>query len=517
MGWTLDQFVRRNALRYPHKPGFVMGDSVRTWQEVDQRVDRVANALRAAGQGSQNRVAILLRNCLEYPEVLFGASRAGLIALPLSYRLTVPELREIVATAEPGVIVAAEEDAHKAAELMSLVPSLQQVWVVGGDEAGARAGGESCYEAVLAAASADPAVSPAREDDPFAIFYTSGTTGNPKGAMVTHLNLEANGYNQGLIDHSRSADVNLVGTPLYHMGAVRMMITYLMLGCTQVINHRFDPALWLETVQRRAVTVAVLVSTMINSIVNHPGLAAYDLSSLRTIFYGGGPTPPAVLKRAMQTLRCGFTQSYGMTETLEATFLLPGDHVLDGTPQQTKRLASAGREAVGADIRIIDDQGFELASGQVGEILIRSRSVIPGYWKSPEATAQAIKDGWFYTGDLGYLDEDRYLFIVDRKKDVVLSGGVNIFTKEIEAVLYTHPSVMEAAVVGLPDDHWGEVVTACVVLRPGTAATEQDLVSHCLLSLASYKKPRRVYFLEDLPKSPSGKVLKRELRTHLTA
>ena len=206
-----------------------------------------------------------------------------------------------------------------------------------------------------------------------------------------------------------------------------------------------------------------------------------------------------------------------MTETLEATFLLPEDHVLDGTPQQTKRLASAGREAVGADVRIVDDRGSELASGEVGEILIRSRSVIPGYWRAPEVTAQTIKDGWFYTGDLGYLDEDRYLYIVDRKKDVVLSGGVNTSTKEIEAVLYTHPSVMGAAVIGLPDDHWGEVVTACVVLRPGIPATEQDLVSHCLLSLASYKKPRRVYFLEDLPKNPSGKILKRELRTRLTA
>jgi long-chain acyl-CoA synthetase len=298
---------------------------------------------------------------------------------------------------------------------------------------------------------------------------------------------------------------------------VRMMVTYLMLGCTQVINPRFDAELWLRTVQQQQVTVAVLVPTMINSIINHPSLHTFDLTSLRTIFYGGGPTPPAVLRKALQTLLCGFTQSYGMTETLEATFLLPEDHILDGTADQTRRLASAGREAVGADVRIVDDGGTDLGTDHVGEILIRSRSVIRGYWNAPEATAEAIKHGWFYTGDLGYLDEDRYLFVVDRKKDVVMSGGVNIYTKEIETVIYTHPAVMEAAVLGLPDDHWGEVVTACVVLRPGAALTAEELVHHCQERLASYKKPRRVVFLSELPKSPSGKILKREIKQLLIA
>ena len=351
--------------------------------------------------------------------------------------------------------------------------------------------------------------------DTFAVFFTSGTTGLPKGAMVSHLNLEANGYNQCIADGSRPEDVNLVATPLYHMGAVFMAVTYMMLGCTQVILPQFAPIAWLAALERHRATVSLLISTMINAVLNEPRLADFDRSSLRLIFYGGGPMPRAVLERAIATFRCGFTQGYGLTETLEATFLVAADHVADGTEAQRRRLASAGREAVGAEVRIVNEAGKDLRPGEVGEVLIRSRSVIAGYWRQPEETAQAIRDGWFYTGDLGYLDEDRYLFIVDRKKDMVISGGVNIYTKEIESVLYTHPAVREAAVLGLPDDRWGESVTAAVSLRPGAEVSAAELIAHCGAELAGFKKPKRVVFLPELPKNPSGKILKREIRRTL--
>lgn len=225
--------------------------------------------------------------------------------------------------------------------------------------------------------------------------------------------------------------------------------------------------------------------------------------------------PPQVLQHAMQSLPCGFTQGYGLTETLEATFLVASDHVLDGDEHQQRRLASAGREAVGAEVRIVTSEGREAAPFQVGEVLVRSESVISGYWRMPDETAKAIRDGWFYTGDLGYLDEDRYLFVVDRIKDMVVTGGMNVYTKEVEAVLFEHPAVLEASVVGLPDQEWGEIVAAAVVLRPGCTVSAEALLEHCRKSLAGFKKPRVVHFLDELPRNPSGKILKRELRRRL--
>ncbi len=324
-----------------------------------------------------------------------------------------------------------------------------------------------------------------------------------------------NGYNQAIADRSASGDINLLATPIYHMGAVFMAVTYMMLGCTQHILRKFDPGAWLALLEQSRASVALLVPTMINAVVNAPGLRDHDLSSLRLVFYGGGPMPVSVLERAIERLGCGFTQGYGLTETLEATFLVSEDHVINGSETQTRRLASAGREAVGAEVRIVDDASADLGAGETGEILIKSESVIAGYWNNPEETAHAIRDGWFHTGDLGYLDEDRYLFVVDRKKDMVISGGMNVYSKEIESVLYRHPAVLEAAVIGLPDEKWGEIVTAVIALKPGQEANEQELVDLCRTSLAGYKKPRKVFFLDELPKNPSGKILKRVLRENL--
>lgn len=510
---TLDQIARRNALRFPDKPALIMGERSITWQELDRRVDRIASALLARGLKRGDMVAVLLANCPEFVELYFGIARAGMVATPVNYRLTANELTQILSHAQPSLFVVGAAFVERARELEATLPGLKKRWLIG---SGTLSGAED-YEQVLAQAAGAAVVSSAAENDTFAIFFTSGTTGLPKGAMVSHLNLEANGYNQFVADGSLREDVNLVGTPLYHMGAVFMAVTYMMLGCTQVILEYFDPAAWLAALQKRKASVALLVPTMINAVLNHPQLADYDLSSLRLIFYGGGPMPPAVLRRALERMRCGFTQGYGLTETLEATFLVTADHVLDGTPQQEKRLASAGREAVGAEVRIVDADGKDLGPNEVGEILVRSRSVISGYWNMPEETAATIRNGWFHTGDLGYLDEERYLFLVDRLKDMVVSGGVNIYTKEVEAALYNHPAVLEAAVIGLPDEEWGEAVVATVVLRPGMQASAEQLIEHCRDSLASYKKPRRVFFLAELPKNPSGKILKRELRKSLAS
>ena len=244
--------------------------------------------------------------------------------------------------------------------------------------------------------------------------------------------------------------MNLTATPLYHMGALFMATTYTALGCTNPILERFEPEDALAAIERERATTCLLVPTMLNALLNAPSFGDHDLSSLRLVFYGGGPMPLPVLRRAIETIGCSFTQGYGLTETIEATFLTAADHALDGEPARERRLASAGREAVNAEVRVVGDDGADLGPGELGEILIRSPSVIREYWRAPEATAAAIRDGWFHTGDIGHRDEDGYLFVVDRKKDVIISGGENVYPKDVEDVLYTHPAVVEAAVIGTP-------------------------------------------------------------------
>jgi long-chain acyl-CoA synthetase len=515
---TLDEIVRRNALRFPRKTALAMGDLQLTWAQLDNRVDRLAGAFAAAGLAAGDRIAVLLGNCPEYLELYFACARSGVIAVPLNYRLTPREIVQVLERAAPAALAFGGDYAAAVDAVCGSLPRPITTWRIDGAASTELPGThdrEASYEVALAAARDTPRASPARDTDTLAVFFTSGTTGLPKGAMVSHVNLEANGYNQCIADGSRPDDVNLLATPLYHMGAVFMAVTYMMLGCTQVILPQFTPVAWLAALQRHRASVSLLISTMINSVLNEPKLPEFDRSSLRLIFYGGGPMPRAVLERAIAEFRCGFTQGYGLTETLEATFLVAADHVVDGTEVQRRRLASAGREAVGAEVRIVDDAGRDLPSGEVGEVLIRSRSVIDGYWRQPEETAQAIRGGWFHTGDLGFLDEDRYLYIVDRKKDMVISGGVNIYTKEIESVLYAHPAVREAAVLGLPDDQWGEAVTAAVSLREGMHVSADELIAHCGVELAGFKKPKRVVFLPELPKNPSGKILKREIKRSL--
>jgi acyl-CoA synthetase (AMP-forming)/AMP-acid ligase II len=509
---TLDDILRRNALRFPRKAALVADDRVLSWAALDLRVNRLANGLLAAGLGPGDRVAILAGNCPEYFEIYFACARAGLIAVPLNYRLTTAEARHILAHADPQALVATANYAARAQELRALLPAIKYSWVIGA-QTGQRVQG---YEQLIAAAGAEVRESPANEHDPFAIFFTSGTTGLPKGAMVSHANLEANAYNQFIADGSSGEDINLVATPIYHMGAVFMAVTYLMLGCTQVILSQFTAPAWLAALARHRASVALLIPTMINSLLNEPNLSEADLSSLRLIFYGGGPMPPVVLDRALASFRCGFTQGYGLTETLEATFLVSADHVLRGDERQRKRLGSAGREAVGAEVKIIDEAGQPVGAGVVGEILVRSRSVISGYWRQPELNQEVMRGDWFCTGDLGYLDDDRYLFIVDRKKDMVVTGGVNVYTKEIEAVLYQHPAVSEAAVFGVPDDQWGERLTAAIAWRENASASEAELAAFCREHLAGFKCPKRFIVLPELPKNPSGKILKRELKALAT-
>jgi long-chain acyl-CoA synthetase len=498
---NLGDIPRRNAHRHPHKPGIVFGEVSFSWWQVNQRVNRLANALREMGLTKGERVALLARNDHRYLEAYWGLAKAGLIAVPLNYRLLEVELVALLNHAQASALLIGPEYRELGPALSRAVHSVRRVIGLG-DE----------YERLLDASSADEPPACVGEDDPFAILYTSGTTGLPKGAVVSHRNLENNVFNQALADGSRSDDVNLTATPLYHMGALFMATTYTYLGCTNVILPQFDPREVLRAIERERVTVCLLVPTMLNLLLHHEELDRNDLSSLRLVFYGGSVIPVPVLRRAIEALGCAFTQGYGLTETIEATFLVAADHVLEEDPVRERRLGSAGREAVNAEVRVVDEEGRELAPGEIGEIVVRGPSVIREYWRAPDETARAIRRGWFYTGDVGYLDEDGYLFVVDRRKDMIISGGTNIYPSEVEEVLYRHPAVLEAAVIGVPDEVWGESVKAVVALKPGRTVSEEELIDHCRQQLASYKKPRRVEFVASLPRNPSGKILKRELR-----
>jgi acyl-CoA synthetase (AMP-forming)/AMP-acid ligase II len=504
---SLGDIPRRNARRFPSKTGLVSGDVRLTWPEVNARVNRLAHAVLERGVEKGDRVAVLAQNDHRYLEIYWGLAKAGVIAVPLNYRLVERELAQLLDHSQACALICGPGYEDMSGMLLDGVSSLEWLLSFGDGRDFATDYGEF----IQSGSGGEPDVV-VDDDDPFAIMYTSGTTGLPKGAVVTHGNLENNVYNQAIADKADSDDINLTATPLYHMGALFMATTYTYLGCTNIIVETFDPSEVQRAIERERATVCLLIPTMLNMVLNDQEFGSHDLSSLRLIFYGGSIMPVPVLRRAMETIGCSFTQGYGLTETIEATFLKMSDHVLDGVAEHERRLASAGREAPNAEVRIVDDHDRDLPTDEIGEVLIRSRSVIPGYWRAPEETAATIRDGWFYTGDVGFRDADGYLYIVDRKKDVIISGGTNIYPKDVEEVLYGHSAVAEAAVIGVPDETWGESVKAVVVPREGHEITAEELIQYCRDRIASYKKPRLVEFVDALPKNPSGKILKRELR-----
>jgi acyl-CoA synthetase (AMP-forming)/AMP-acid ligase II len=351
------------------------------------------------------------------------------------------------------------------------------------------------------------------EDDPFCIMYTSGTTGLPKGAVSSHRNYMVNCLSvihaQGLTEE----DVNLVCPPLYHAGALFHSLSHMLLGCTQVVMKSFDARAVLATIQEEKTTSCLMIPTMLNFLLNDPEFEKFDTSSMIRIFYGGGPMPLAILNKAMNLMNgVQFTQGYGLTETLEATFLLPSDHRLEGDTAQTERLGSAGRRTPLYEVKVVDGDGREAPLRTGGEIWVRGPSVIQGYWQDAEQTEKTLFDGWFKTGDIGMMDEGGYLYILDREKDMIISGGENIYTKEVEDILHSHPAILETAVIGVPDPQWGENVKAVVVLKDGMSLSEEEIIAYCQERLARYKRPKSVAFVSELPKNPSGKILKRDLR-----
>jgi acyl-CoA synthetase (AMP-forming)/AMP-acid ligase II len=475
------------ALRfYPGRAALARDGRLLTFRELHTRVEGIAATLHSHGFGAGDRLALLLPNGPDYIELMYACSLLGVIAVPLNTRLSTKEIDRVLEDARPRGIVRHSSLA---------VPAVQLSW-------------QQVIDEQRLPISAEPA--PKLFYDPEAILgliYTSGTTGQPKGVMVTHSNILADIHNFNYWMRYTEGGVYLHAAPIFHIADFPSMFAASAFGASQITIPKFSAQTFCETVEREHVTHTVLVPTMINLVTQFLDAGKYDLSSLQVLAYGGSPMAPELVLRTRELLpKVKLIQVYGLSETGFLTGLQDCEHTGD-------KLTSCGRPCPGVDLLVTDTWGKQVDPGQSGELVARGANVMRGYWNSPEATTEAFRDGFFRTGDIGYQDTAGYVYILDRLKDMIVTGGENVYSGEVEAVIYEHPAVREVAVFGVPDAQWGELVMACVALKPDTTLTADELVAFCRRSLASYKLPRRVEFLEtDLPKSSSGKVLKKSLR-----
>jgi fatty-acyl-CoA synthase len=494
--------LAHHASRTPSKPICVFGDETVTYREMETRAAAVAAGLHGRGVGAGDVVGLLSYNCTEFLETIFAANYLGAVAMPINWRLAAPEVRYILDHSEARALVCDESLVQLASEATKgKEPSFLRTSITG-----PAAEGWTPLAELRAATDVPPRVG-AAGDDVHRLMYTSGTTGRPKGVMITHANLAWKNLAHIIEFSVTGTDLGLACGPLYHVGALDLTTTTMIAaGATTIIHRAFEAADVVEEIERSGVTTVWLAPAMVNAIMGLPDIEQRDLSSVRLVIGGGEKMPIPLIERLQWTFPSAwFADAYGLTETVS------GDTFLDKASTVTK-LGSVGRPCLYLDVDIWDEHGTSLSPGERGEVVLRGPKVFKGYWRDPAATDAAFGGGWFHTGDLGVRDDDGYLYIVDRLKDMILSGGENIAGSEVERVLYEHHAVFEAAVVGRPDDRWGEVPVAFVVLRPNATATSDELVEHCRRQLARFKVPKDIVFLAALPRNPSGKVLKRELR-----
>ena len=493
-----------------------MPDRTITYAEGRTRLDAIAGGLLTLGKVG-DRVAIVSTNRFEAFEIYLAAMHAGMAATPMNPKLHAKEYEHIILDSGASIVVYSAEFEETMQEIRQSLPSGDRVFCIG-SKTTTSLGRD--YESLLTLSTTPFAGVNIDPGDLAWLFYTSGTTGRPKGAMETHRNLVT--MVQQFLTSGLDAgedDVMLHLAPVSH-GTASVGLVFLSRGGAQAfpLSKSFEPAKVFEAIEKYRVTATMMAPTMVQMLTRSPDRARFDVSSLKTVVYGGAPMHQAVLLEAMEAFGPIFMQGYGQGEAAAICAVLPKrEHVCDGDAKKLKRLGSVGREPVAVMLRVLDDEGMPQPVGVPGEVAVRTDLVMKGYWNNPAATAEAIRDGWLLTGDVGYLDEDGYLFLTDRKKDMIISGGSNIYPREIEEVLFTHPAVAEASVIGVPDEKWGEAVLAVVVLRPGMSADQADIIEHCKNHIASFKKPKAVAFVESLPKSSYGKILKRELRLRFPA
>jgi acyl-CoA synthetase (AMP-forming)/AMP-acid ligase II len=480
------------------------------------RARRLASALKTAGVGPADRVAIMEVNAPQHVEAYFASAQIDAIFVPINFRARPAELRWMLRDVEVRAVIAGTRYAPLVQEALNDGGTRPLLFALGRRTT---AGWRSYGDAIADSASLDASPS-AADSDATMILFTSGTSARPKGVVLTH-----SSFCSYVLENVTPADPDpgseertILTVPLYHIAGIQALMAAIYGGRTTVLQPQFVPEGWMRLVERERVTRAMLVPTMLKGLIEHPAFGDFDLSSLRLITYGAAAMPAGVLERAIEAFpHARFINAFGQTESAATiTMLGPDDHVLAGSPEQIekrrRRLRSIGKPLPDVEVRIVDEHGKEVAPGVVGEIVARGPRLMKGYWGRPQATAEALKDGWLHTGDLGYRDEDGYIFLQGRAREIIKRGGEMISPEEVEEALEAHPAIAEAAIIGVPDPDWGEAVHGVVVLKPGAAVEEADLIEHCRRRIASYKKPVRVHFVDSLPRSQLGKILRAELK-----
>ena len=499
----------------PERDVIVFEGSRWTYAQTNERINKLAHGLVKLRVEKGDRVGILEVNCNQYLEAYFGSAKLGAIFVPLNFRAKADELRYMVANAEAKALFVGSRYIDMVDSLLPHLPTVKECIAI--DSVGT---GRLSYEDLISSGSPDEVFTEIGDDDITILMYTAGTTGRPKGVPLTH-----NGFVSYMLENVEPANPeieerNLLTVPLYHVAGIQAMLAAVYGGRTLVMMRQFDVEEWLETVQREQATRAMVVPTMLKRIIDDPDFSSYDLRSLKVITYGAAPMPFEVIKRAIKVMPwVRFINAFGQTETASTIAALgPEDHIIEGTEEERekklRRLSSSiGRPLPDVEVKIIDEVGRMPPVGEVGEILVRGPRVMTGYWGDEEKTAQVItSDGWLRTGDMGWIDEEGYIYLVGRGDDMIIRGGENISPEEVEDVLHSHPKVEEAAVIGVDDPEWGQQPRAILVLKKGQTATPEEIIEFCHTRLAGFKRPRSVIFVDSLPRNPMGKVLKRELK-----
>jgi acyl-CoA synthetase (AMP-forming)/AMP-acid ligase II len=502
-------YLTRSALWFADRLAIIHEGHRFTFRQFNERVNRLANAFLGLGLPKGDRVALLSANRHQLVEADFACYKDGLVRVPLNARLSLPEIVHMLNNSESHVLILGPEFIEGIERVRSEIPTVRHYIALSQTPPSM-----FDYESLIQEASPDEPKAEVGLDDLCSLNYTSGTTGKLKAVMMSHRNRICQAKKFLLIPDcviQKSSLMCHVG-PITHASG-GMILPFIIRGACNLILRTFDIKLLVETIEKQKVTHLFTVPTMLNFMMAYPDLKKYDLSSIQMIIYGASPMPVERIKQALEIFGPVLVQGYGQTETASGfTFLSKEDHLFSGDAKRQRRLASAGLPSPECEVRVVNEKGEDVTPGEVGEIIERGDDSMLGYWKDPELTAETLRNGWVYTRDMATVDQEGYIYIVDRKSDMIISGGFNIYPSEVENALHMHPAVFEAAVIAVPDEEWGESVKAVVVLRPGTKATEEEIIEHCKKHLASFKKPKSVEFVSELPKNPYGKVLRRKLR-----
>jgi fatty-acyl-CoA synthase len=512
----LSEALNKAARLFPRKEAIRCGDHLFTYRTFAERIHCLARALNGEGIGKGDRVAVLLPNCHCFLEAYFAAAQLGAVSVPLNFRLSAREISFILTDSDAKILLADPAFLAQVNELRAGEGrSVKVIWT--GPQAVASSRGDLLYEEAIAnQTGSDRMESPARPEDVAQIYYTSGTTGRPKGVMLSHKNVYLHALGAVAELNLTDRDVWVHAAPLFHLADAWATWAITLVGGTHVLVREFNARTVLNIFEKEKATITNLIPTMLNLMVNHPEAGKYDYSSLRVLLSGGAPIAQEVVRRIVGTFKCDYIQTYGMTETSPyLTLSLLKGHLQSLPPAEQLRFkAKTGREFIAVELKVVNERGEEVRRDEkeVGEIIVKGDTITAGYWKLPEETAKSIRNGWLYTGDMAVMDEEGYVTIVDRRKDMILTGGENVYSTEVEHTLYLHPAVLECVVIGVPDEKWGEAVKGIVVLKPGQEAAAEEIISFCRGRMTHYKAPKSIDFVDALPRTGSGKIQKKALR-----